>query len=180
MKVIGGVKRRTLSALIYPAVLVALSLVVVAIIVLKVVPEFAAFYDSFGAELPLVTRVIVKVATFIREQILLLSGAAILLGVGGLELGAAGRAAGAAGPVGPAGALGRIDGPPVRDVADGADARDAARRRPAARERHRHRVALDGQPVPLGRDAGRGAARPGGRGVFARRWRRGACSRTSS
>ena len=80
MKVIGGVKRRTLAALVYPAVLIAVALVVVAIIVLKVVPEFAAFYDSFGAELPLVTRVIVKSATFARSQILLLSGAALLIG----------------------------------------------------------------------------------------------------
>jgi len=83
MKVIGGVKRRTLAALIYPAVLVAVALVVVGIIVLKVIPEFAAFYDSFGAELPLVTRLIVKGATFVRSQILLLTGAAILLGVAG-------------------------------------------------------------------------------------------------
>jgi type IV pilus assembly protein PilC len=80
MKVIGGVKRRTLAALIYPAVLIAVALAVVGIIVLKVVPEFAAFYDSFGAELPLVTRVIVKSATFARSQILLLTGAALLIG----------------------------------------------------------------------------------------------------
>ena len=83
MKVVGGVKRRTLAALIYPAVLVGVALVVVGIIVLKVIPEFAAFYDSFGAELPLVTRLIVKGATFVRSQILLLTGAAILLGVAG-------------------------------------------------------------------------------------------------
>jgi type IV pilus assembly protein PilC len=83
MKVIGGVKRRTVSALIYPAVLVVVALAVVAIIVLKVVPEFAAFYESFGSELPLVTRLIVKGATFVRSQILLLTGAAILIGVAG-------------------------------------------------------------------------------------------------
>ena len=81
MKVVGGVKRRTLAALVYPAVLIMVALVVVAIIVLKVIPEFAAFYDSFGAELPLVTRVIVKGATFVRSQFFLLAGAAILLGV---------------------------------------------------------------------------------------------------
>jgi type IV pilus assembly protein PilC len=83
MKVIGGVKRRTLAALVYPAVLIAVALVVVGIIVLKVVPEFASFYESFGAELPLVTRVIVRGATFARSQIVLITGAAILLGVAG-------------------------------------------------------------------------------------------------
>ena len=83
MKVIGGVKRRTVAALIYPAVLIAVALVVVGIIVLKVVPEFASFYESFGAQLPLVTRVIVKGATFARSQIVLITGAAILVGAAG-------------------------------------------------------------------------------------------------
>ena len=83
MKVVGVVKRRTMSALIYPAVLIAVALVVVAIIVLKVVPEFATFYDSFGAELPLATRVIVGGAAFVRSQILLLAGAAVLAGAAG-------------------------------------------------------------------------------------------------
>ena len=53
---LAAVRRKTLSALIYPAVLLALSLIVVAIIVLQVVPAFADFYDGFGAELPLATR----------------------------------------------------------------------------------------------------------------------------
>ncbi|MCX6552335.1 MAG: type II secretion system F family protein [Acidobacteria bacterium] len=80
MKVIGAVKRRTVSALVYPAVLVGLSLVVVAIIVLKVVPEFSTFYDSFGGELPLATRVIVRGAAFVQSQFLLLIGLSVLVG----------------------------------------------------------------------------------------------------
>jgi len=82
MKVIGNVKRRTLSALIYPAVLVGLSLVVVSIIILKVIPEFSTFYDSFGGKLPLATRVILQGSTFVREHILLLLGVAALAGAG--------------------------------------------------------------------------------------------------
>ena len=58
VKVVGSVKRRTLSALMYPAILVLLALVVVAIIVVKVVPTFGAFYDTFGHELPIFTRVL--------------------------------------------------------------------------------------------------------------------------
>lgn len=80
MKVIAEVRRRTLSALIYPAVLVVLSLAVVTIIILKVVPEFASFYDSFGGQLPLVTRVIVAGATFLRANFLLLAGSGIVGG----------------------------------------------------------------------------------------------------
>src|SRR4029078_8115989 len=64
VKVISAVKRKTISALVYPALLLVLSCVVVAIIVLKVVPEFGAFYNQFDRELPLSTRIIVSVSNF--------------------------------------------------------------------------------------------------------------------
>lgn len=66
-KIIATVKRKTMSALIYPAILVSLAVVLVSIIVLKVVPAFADFYSSFGAQLPLATRVIMKISAFVRE-----------------------------------------------------------------------------------------------------------------
>ncbi len=71
-RLIATVRRKTLSALIYPAILVTLALGLVTIIVVKVVPAFADFYQSFGADLPLATRVIVSVSEFIRSQLLLL------------------------------------------------------------------------------------------------------------
>ena len=70
-KVIATVKSKTRSALIYPAILVILALGLVSIIVLKVVPAFADFYTSFGAELPLVTRIILAISNFLRSQFLL-------------------------------------------------------------------------------------------------------------
>ena len=76
-RLMANVRRKTISALIYPAVLVVLSLVVVAIIVLKLVPAFAQFYGTFDAELPLLTRVILGVSTVINENILF-----ILIAVG--------------------------------------------------------------------------------------------------
>lgn len=79
-KVIATVKRKTISALVYPAILVSLALVLVAIIVLRVVPSFADFYGSFGAELPPVTRVILGISEFIRGQFLLIL-VALVVGV---------------------------------------------------------------------------------------------------
>jgi type IV pilus assembly protein PilC len=61
-KVIGAVKRRTISALIYPVILTVLMLGLIGIIVLKVVPSFSAFYENFDRELPLSTRLIVGVS----------------------------------------------------------------------------------------------------------------------
>jgi type IV pilus assembly protein PilC len=64
VKVVSGVKRKTISALVYPAILLVLSCIVVGIIVLRVVPEFGAFYNQFGRELPLSTRIIVSFSEF--------------------------------------------------------------------------------------------------------------------
>jgi len=64
VKVISAVKRKTVSALVYPSILLLLSCIVVAIIVLRVVPEFGAFYAQFGRELPLSTRIIVSFSNF--------------------------------------------------------------------------------------------------------------------
>jgi len=82
-KIIALVKRKTVSALVYPAILVTLAVLLVAVIVLKVVPAFADFYGSFGAELPIITRIIVKVSDVARAQFLLILG--VLVG-GGLAL----------------------------------------------------------------------------------------------
>ena len=73
VKVVSGVKRKTISALVYPAILLLLSIVVVALIVLKVVPAFGSFYEGMsGAELPLSTRVIVAISNFAGAYFLLM------------------------------------------------------------------------------------------------------------
>jgi type IV pilus assembly protein PilC len=66
-KVLAEVRRRTISALVYPAILTGLSLIVVGIIVLKVVPAFSGFYGQFDRELPFSTRVIVGVSGFLAS-----------------------------------------------------------------------------------------------------------------
>lgn len=79
-KVLTEMRRRTISALVYPAILTALSLIVVGIIVLKVVPAFSGFYAQFGRELPLSTRIIVAGSTFVAAYFPLLVVAAIVAG----------------------------------------------------------------------------------------------------
>lgn len=65
MKVMMGVRAQVISALIYPAVLVLLSIGVVGMIVFNVVPKFADFYKQYGegAPLPAATRVVVALST---------------------------------------------------------------------------------------------------------------------
>jgi type IV pilus assembly protein PilC len=81
-RLIGAVRRRTLSALLYPAVLLCLAVVVVGIIVLRLVPAFASFYSSFQAELPLMTRIIIGVSTLVQTYLpvlaLVVGGVAVM------------------------------------------------------------------------------------------------------
>ena len=74
-KIISTLKRKIASAMAYPAILIVLALVLVSIIVLKVIPAFSDFYASFGADLPLITRIIVGASEFIRKQFVLILAA---------------------------------------------------------------------------------------------------------
>jgi type IV pilus assembly protein PilC len=78
-KVIDTVRRRTISALIYPAILIVMAIGLVGIIVLRVVPSFSEFYASFDAELPISTRIILGVSNFAQEQYVLVT--AIVVGL---------------------------------------------------------------------------------------------------
>ncbi|MGH9372898.1 MAG: type II secretion system F family protein [Vicinamibacterales bacterium] len=81
VKVVATVRRKTISALVYPTILLMLSLAVVSIIVLRVVPEFGAFYEQFDEELPLSTRMIVAVSDFARSYLFLLLAAGVAAAV---------------------------------------------------------------------------------------------------
>ena len=71
-RLIDSVRRKTISALIYPSILLGLSCVVIGIIILRVVPEFSGFYQGMGAELPLATRVILAISDLLRQNLFLL------------------------------------------------------------------------------------------------------------
>jgi type IV pilus assembly protein PilC len=70
-KIIGAVRRRTISALLYPAVLVVLMTGLVGIIILKVVPAFSEFYGTFDRELPLSTRIIMGLSELLVQNLML-------------------------------------------------------------------------------------------------------------
>ncbi|HZI81468.1 MAG TPA: type II secretion system F family protein, partial [Vicinamibacterales bacterium] len=79
-KIVGAVRRRTISALIYPAILVTMMIVLVGIIVVKVVPSFSEFYANFDRQLPLQTRAIIAVSDIVTANLWLI----LLLVAGGI------------------------------------------------------------------------------------------------
>ena len=65
VKVVAGVRRKTISALVYPAILLVLSLRRRRrSSCCRSCRQFGDFYEQFGKELPLSTRIIVAVSTF--------------------------------------------------------------------------------------------------------------------
>lgn len=53
------------SALVYPVVVVSVAILVVALIMWKVIPTFAALFAGLGAKLPLPTRVVIAISNFL-------------------------------------------------------------------------------------------------------------------
>jgi type IV pilus assembly protein PilC len=78
-KVVGTVKKRTISALIYPAILVTMMTGLVGFIVFRVVPEFADFYASFDRPLPAATRLLVAFSQLLISKIWLILAGIIAL-----------------------------------------------------------------------------------------------------
>jgi len=77
-------RRAVRQALVYPMILLGLSIVVVGIIVVFAIPRFAEFFEEFDAELPLPTRMLMAVADFVTSPWGLATGiliVALVLGV---------------------------------------------------------------------------------------------------
>jgi type IV pilus assembly protein PilC len=65
-KILGAVRRKVVGAIVYPAVLVGLSIGLITILMTYVIPRFTDFYAGFGGELPVLTRVVVGTANLMK------------------------------------------------------------------------------------------------------------------
>ena len=79
-KTILSLKRKVTTALIYPAILFVLMMVLIAILIVWVVPQFTEFYKDFGADLPLLTRALISLSSFVTQKAILMV-AVLALGV---------------------------------------------------------------------------------------------------
>src|SRR6185436_13117309 len=75
------IQKKVVGALIYPAILVCVSVVIVTIMLFKVIPAFASLFTTLGTTLPWQTEMLVNVATFLQsmwKEILGLVGGAVV------------------------------------------------------------------------------------------------------
>ena len=71
-KTVIALSRRVVSTLVYPAILIALSVGLIAILMTVVIPRFDEFFADFGAQLPLLTVIVIGSAAFVRDHIAIL------------------------------------------------------------------------------------------------------------
>ncbi|HNQ50637.1 MAG: type II secretion system F family protein [Candidatus Omnitrophica bacterium] len=71
-------RRKLISALIYPAILLAGSLGALLFLTIKIVPTFAEVFRGFNLDLPMPTQVLMTVSEFIRKFIILIIAAVIV------------------------------------------------------------------------------------------------------
>ena len=72
-----SLKKKAVSAAVYPIVLLTMMVVLVAVLLVWVIPQFQSFYEGLGAELPLATRLLLGFATAVRSNLVF-----IVLGLG--------------------------------------------------------------------------------------------------
>lgn len=74
-------KKQMKSAMMYPLVVSIFALCVVVFILLWVVPQFVSIYADLGSELPVITQVIISISDFLKNYILYILIAIIIMAV---------------------------------------------------------------------------------------------------
>lgn len=63
-------KRKTITAFIYPGLLITVAILGIYIFTVKIIPIFEGIFKDFGMELPLLTNIVIWVSRFLRKYIL--------------------------------------------------------------------------------------------------------------
>ena len=75
-----ALKKKIKKAMTYPAAVVVVAVIVSAILLIKVVPQFQSVFEGFGAQLPAFTLFVIGISEILQEWWLLVLGAMFVLG----------------------------------------------------------------------------------------------------
>ncbi|WP_220338326.1 type II secretion system F family protein [Wenzhouxiangella sediminis] len=80
---IESIKGKIKKALFYPATVVAVAIAVTALLLIVVIPQFEAIFQSFGADLPAFTRMVVDASEFMQSKgwLVLIAAIAAIAGI---------------------------------------------------------------------------------------------------
>jgi len=74
-----ALKAKVKSAMTYPAIVLAISAVVLSIILIFVIPTFAKMFDEFGSALPTPTLMVINLSNFLKSYFFAIVGAIFFL-----------------------------------------------------------------------------------------------------
>jgi len=81
-KTVLAIRRKVVSALVYPAILLCLCLCLVCLMFFYIIPKFKEFIDTLGGDLPLPTQILMATSTFLATNwMLVLLGTVAVTGV---------------------------------------------------------------------------------------------------
>ncbi len=80
-----ALKSKIKKALFYPTAVIIVAIIVTAILLIFVVPQFEDLFKNFGADLPAFTRVVVNLSEFMQSYWWLIAGLLIGMGIGFIE-----------------------------------------------------------------------------------------------
>jgi type IV pilus assembly protein PilC len=72
-----ALQKKVKSAMMYPLVVSVMAIIITIVLLIKVIPVFGTIFESFGAELPLPTRMLLAVSDFLRKYLLLVLAALV-------------------------------------------------------------------------------------------------------
>jgi len=67
-------KRRIISAMVYPIILMCVAIGAIAVFLLKIVPIFSDIFKGFNVELPFLTQIVINVSYIVRRYFLIVAG----------------------------------------------------------------------------------------------------------
>ncbi len=74
-----ALKAKVKSAMTYPAIVLAISAVVLSIILIFVIPTFAKMFADFGSALPLPTQIVINLSNFVKSYFLVMVAFGVIL-----------------------------------------------------------------------------------------------------
>jgi type IV pilus assembly protein PilC len=72
-------RKQVKSAMTYPATIVGIALVVIAVILIFVIPAFESMFADFGGALPVPTQIVINLSNFIQNYFILIVAAIFIL-----------------------------------------------------------------------------------------------------
>jgi type IV pilus assembly protein PilC len=70
LKLTRALKKKAVAAAIYPMMLAVVMVVLIAILMIQVIPQFQEFYSGLNVQLPLMTRALMAMSDFVRDNLL--------------------------------------------------------------------------------------------------------------